>query len=70
MLLLVPLAVLDGLCWTLDKALVSPLSCWAAGLGEGLFVCVLFGVDLVVQELVCQLIPIVNLQLRKMTGDA
>lgn len=64
-----PLAVLDGLCWTLDKALVSPLSCWAAGLGKGLFVCVLLGVDLVVQELVCQLIPIVNLQLRKMTAN-
>lgn len=64
-----PLAVLDVLCWTLDKALVSPLSCWAAGLGKGLFVCVLLGVDLVVQELVCQLIPIVNLQLRKMTAN-
>lgn len=64
-----PLAVLDGPCRTLDKALVSPLSCWAAGLGKGLFVCVLLGVDLVVQELVRQLIPVVNLQLRRMTAN-
>lgn len=61
------LAFLDGLSWPLNKALVSPLSCWAAGLRKGLFVRVLLGMDLVIQKLFCQLVSIVNLQLYKMT---
>lgn len=59
------LAVLYGLSWTLDEALVAPLPRRAARLGEGLLVSLLFGVDLVVEKLLCQFISIVNLQLRR-----
>lgn len=59
------LAVLDGLSSTLDEALVAPFPRGAARLGEGLLVGVLFGVDLVVEELLCQFIAIVDLQLRR-----
>lgn len=59
------LAVLQGLSWTLDEALVAPFARGAARLGEGLLVSVLFGVDLVVEELLCQLISVVDLQLRR-----
>lgn len=58
-----PLAVLYGPSCPLNEALVSPFSRWAAGLREGLFVGVLLGMDLVVQELLSQFISIVNLQL-------
>lgn len=59
------LAVLYGLSWTLDEALVAPFPRRAARLGEGLLVSVLLGVDLVVEELLCQFISIVDLQLRR-----
>lgn len=59
------LAVLYGLSWTLDEALVAPFPCRATRLGKGLLVSVLLGVDLVVEELLCQFISIVDLQLRR-----
>lgn len=58
-----PLAVLYGLSCPLNEALVSPFSCWAAGLSEGLFVSVLLGMDLVIQKLLSQFISVINLQL-------
>lgn len=58
-----PLAVLHGLSCPLNEALVSPFSCWTAGLSEGLFVGVLLGMDLVIQILICQFISVVDLQL-------
>lgn len=63
---LVPsLAVLNGLSRALDEALVAPFPRRAPGLGEGLLVSVLFGVDLVVEELIRQFISIIDLQLRR-----
>lgn len=59
------LAVLDGLSWTLDEALVAPLPRRAARLGEGLLVSLLFGVDLVVEKLLRQFVSIVDLQLQR-----
>lgn len=44
------LAVLEGVARPPDEAFVSPFACGTPGLGEGLFVGVLFGMDLVVQE--------------------
>lgn len=57
------LAVLFVLSGAPDEALVSPLPSWTFGLSEGLLVRVLLGMDLVVQEVVCQLVSTFNLQL-------
>jgi len=57
------LAVLFFLSGAPDEALVSPLPSRTSGLSEGLRVCVLLGMDLVVQEVFCQLVSVFNLQL-------
>lgn len=62
-----PLAVQCGLSRPFNEALMSPFSCRASGLSEGLFMGVLLGMDLIVQKLVCQLISVINLQLHKDT---
>lgn len=49
-----PIPTLPG-----DPTIPSP-SCRTLGLGEGLLVCVLFGVDLAVQEVRRQLLTVIN----------
>lgn len=48
--------------WSGD-AVSAPLPGRSLGLGEGLLVCMLLGMDLLIQEITSQLIPIVYLQL-------
>lgn len=62
-----PLAIQCGLSSSLNKTLMSPLSCRASGLCKGLFVSILLGMDLVVQKFLCQLVSIVYLQLQTET---
>lgn len=49
--------------WTLDEALTASLLCWATRLGEGLLEGMLLRMNHIIQELLCQLIPIVNFHL-------
>ena len=49
--------------WTLDEALTAFLPCWATRFGEGLLEGMLLRINLIIQELLCQLIPIVNFHL-------
>lgn len=50
------------LCGGPCDAAAPPLP-WPFGLGEGLLVCVLLGMHLLVQEVTGQLVPVVDLQL-------
>lgn len=50
-----------------DDAAVAPLAAGAAGLGEGLLVCVLLGMHLVVQEVAGELVAVLDLQLGNRT---
>ena len=58
------LALLLPLFRCADEAFVSSLPRRTFGLSEGLLVCMLFGMDFVVEEVFCQLVSIFNLQLQ------
>lgn len=51
--------------WCPCDAVAASLPCWTLGLGEGLLVGVLLGVNLFIEEVRRQLIAIINLQLRR-----
>lgn len=57
------LIFLFSFCGRSGDAAATPLPSRAFGLGEGLLVCMLLWMHLLVQEITVQFIPIINLQL-------
>lgn len=60
---LVCLIFLLSLCGWSGDAAVAPLPRGAPGLGEGLLVCMLLGVHLLIQEVTGHFVTVINLQL-------